>query len=154
MAKTYPLEAYPADAAIQALDGTVDAPTGLAYIPKGTDSTSTPSLEVQFNRRLARQNRQLDNACRVVAEVTALNIGVYPINYVQGGAIKSFDGSSGIVLADNTVTFVWIDNANAVATGAAWPGVISDFVPLAKVTTAGGVVTAIEDWRGAARYRV
>ena len=40
---TYPNEAYPTDATILSLDGTVDVLTGLPYVAKGVGPNSTPS---------------------------------------------------------------------------------------------------------------
>ncbi len=53
---TFPSEQFPGDSTVEALDGTTDTLTGLPYVAKGVNPTSSPSYEVQFNRRLQRQN--------------------------------------------------------------------------------------------------
>ena len=67
---TYPNESYPSDAAVEALDGTVHSPSGLAYVAKGVGPNSSPTYEVQYNRRQQRENAILSaiNQGRVVDE--------------------------------------------------------------------------------------
>ena len=40
---TYPNEQFPGDSTVEALDGTTDTLTGLPYVAKGVNPTSTPS---------------------------------------------------------------------------------------------------------------
>ena len=69
---TYPNEAYPTDAQVEGLDGTADSTTGLSYVAKGVGPNSTPTYEVQYNRRLQRQNAML--AVVKGATITAIAI--------------------------------------------------------------------------------
>ena len=91
---TYPNERFPGDSTIEALDGTTDALTGLSYVAKGVNPTSTPAYEVQYNRRLQRQNAILASARQgMVVDEGSLKIGVYPIDYTLGGTRKNFAGA-------------------------------------------------------------
>jgi len=47
----YPNEVWPAETTVLQVDGTTDIRTGLPFIAKGTGPTSSPSYEVQYNRR-------------------------------------------------------------------------------------------------------
>ena len=152
---TYPDEVHLSDGAIEALDGTEDSATGLTYIAKGVGPNSTPTYEVQYNRRLHRQNAILAavNQGRVVDE-SGLTFGVFPIVYYFQETRKSFAGATGQAVADDSIVHVWIDANNALQTGASFPGDVKTFLPLAKVTTANGDIVSIEDERGAVLFHV
>ena len=152
---TYPDEVHLADGSIEALDGTEDSATGLAYIAKGVGPNSTPTYEVQYNRRLHRQNAILAavNQGRVVDE-GGLTFGVFPIVYYFQETRKSFAGATGQAVADDSTVYVWTDANNALQTGASFPGDVKTFLPLAKVTTANGDIVSIEDERGAVLFHV
>lgn len=152
---TFPNESYPSDAAVEALDGTVDAASGLPYIAKGVGPNTTPTYEVQYNRRLQRQNAMLGaiNQGRVVDE-GGLNIGVFPVVYYYQQVRKSFAGATGQALTDNATRYVWLNSSNQLTTGAAFPADTKTFLPLARVTTANGDIVTIEDERGAVLFHV
>ena len=152
---TYPDEVYPSDVSIEALDATEDSASGLAYIAKGVGPNSTPTYEVQYNRRLQRQNAILSvvNLGRVVDE-GGLTFGVFPIVYYFQNTRKSFAGATGQAVADDSTVYVWLNSSNALTTGAAFPGNAKTFLPLAKITTADGDITSIEDERGAVLFHV
>jgi hypothetical protein len=152
---TYPNEAYPDAAKIEALDGTVDAATGLTYIAKGVGPHSTPTYEVQYNRRLFRQNAILAvvNQGRVVDE-GGLTFGVHPIVYTHQNARQFFPGATGQALADESVICVWIAGDNTLQTGASFPADATSFLPLASITTVGGDIASIEDERGAVLFQI
>ena len=147
MSKTYPTELYPTDADILTLNGQTDPETGLAFIAAGVSPASSPSLQVQFDRRLDRQNRILEpaNQGRVV-ETGTLQFGVFPIWYCLDGYHKEYDGATGQSVSDDATTYVWIDASNVLQTGSAWPGDTTLFLPLAKIVTASGGMT-ITDYR-------
>lgn len=142
---TYPDEVHPDDAVVLGLNGQVDQSTGLDYIARGVNANSTPPYEVQFNRRLLRQNRILSLIRQgAVVEDGPLRFGVYPISYRLGGADKSFDGAADQAVADDATTFVWIDSSNALQTGASLPANPTTYLPLARIDTAGGVMTVVD----------
>lgn len=143
---TYPNEAWPSDQAVELLDGTTDAATGLPYIAKGVGPTSTPTYEVQYNRREHRLLRELAviNQGRVVDEGN-LRIGVYPIDCTIGGQRRSFAGVTGFVLEDNATTCIWIDATGNFQSDAAFPTSIANHCPLATVTATDGVVSIADD---------
>jgi hypothetical protein len=144
----YPNEAWPADSSVLAIDGAMDLATGLPFIPKGTGPTSSPSYEVQYNRRQMRQNRILAGWRQgMVVDEGGLRIGVYPILFTMGGVRRSFDGVTGVSVPDNASRVVYLDTSATLQVVAAWPAEIADYLPLAAITTAGGVMT-IEDRRG------
>jgi len=146
MADIYPNEAYPSDAAIAQLDATVDQQTGLPYVAKGTGPASVPSYEVQYNRRLQRQNRRLAMMTEgLVVDEGGLMIGVYPCNYTLGGQHKHFAGATAQAVPDNATRVVYIDSANALQIAGAYPVDVSTFVPLATVVAASGSLTIHSD---------
>ena len=156
MPLTFPNPVFPSDVAVEGLDGTTHQRTGLVHVPKGAGPTSVPSLEVQVNRNLDRLHALVteSNALRAVDE-GALLVGIYPGFYTLGGTSKEFDGFTGQSLTDNAVNWLWIDAGNALALStSAFPADLDTFVPVAKVTTAAGDITEIEDRRGAARIIV
>ncbi|MFH0981576.1 MAG: hypothetical protein V2A79_08565 [Planctomycetota bacterium] len=152
---TYPNEVYPADAAVEGLDGTVDGPTGLTYIAKGVGPNSTPTYEVQYNRRLQRQNALLAviNQGRVVDE-GGLTFGVFSVVYYYEDVRKYFAGATGQAVADDATVYAWIGGNNTLQTGGAFPADKKTFLPLAKMITANGDIVAIEDERGAVLFHV
>ncbi|MCK4659160.1 MAG: hypothetical protein KAV82_06520 [Phycisphaerae bacterium] len=152
---TYPDEVYPADATIEGLDGTGDSATGLTYIAKGVGPNSSPTYEVRYNRRLQRQNDILSvvNQGRVVDE-GGLIFGVFPIVYYYQDTRTYFAGATGQSVADDSTVYVWLNSSNQLTTGASFPGDTKTFLPLAKITTANGDITSIEDERGAVLFHI
>lgn len=151
---TYPNELFPSDATIEALDGATDALTGLPYVPKGVNPTSTPSYEVQYNRRLHRQNMILATWRQgMVVDEGNLKIGVYPIEYTLGGVRKSFAGATGQSLPAEATRFVYLDSANVLQIQASWPADMGAFLPLAEIATVAGVAN-VKDKRTQAAFFV
>jgi hypothetical protein len=142
---TYPDELWPADSTILDVDGTTDVLTGLPFIPKGTGPTSSPSYEIQYNRRQMRQNLILAPWRQgTVVDEGSLRIGVYPIEYTLGGQRKSFAGLTGMSVLDNGVRVVYLDASAAVQVAAAWPADLGSYLPLAEITTAGGAMNVVD----------
>jgi len=143
---TYPNEAYPADETILSLDGTIDTATGLAYIAKGVGPNSSPSYEIQYNRRELRQNRIVAAARGgQVVDEGSLNVGVYPLAYTLGGVRKAFDGATNQAVSDDATRKVYIDASNALQIQASFPADLTTFVPLATVVAAAGVMTITDE---------
>jgi len=157
-----PTEQWPTDATIVALDGTTDGDTGLPYVAKTTNPSSTPSLEVQFNRRLHRQNAMLAtiNACRVV-QVDDTHIGVFGGRFRIGSADLQYSGQGSIAIASDDVWYVYLD-ANSddgsndvvqvVTDATGWPADKALYIPLAEVTMAASEITGIVDVRDLAIF--
>ncbi len=143
---TYPDEVFPSDASVLTLDGGVDTPTGLPYIAKGVGPNSTPTYEVQYNRRQQRQNTILA-AMRegMVVQDGALTVGVYPIRYTLGGVRKCFDGAVNQAIPDDSTRVVYVDASNTLQVQAAFPADLTSFLPLATVTAASGVMTVVDE---------
>lgn len=151
---TYPNEVFPGNTTIEALNGTTDSLTGLPYVAKGVNPTSTPSYEIQYNRRLQRQNLILATWRQgMVVDEGSLKIGVYPIDYTLGGTRKSFSGATNQSVPDNVTRRIYLDSSNVLQIQANWPTDISTFLPLAEVVTAAGV-TNIADKRVQASFFV
>ncbi|MCB9849129.1 MAG: hypothetical protein H6817_00320 [Phycisphaerales bacterium] len=143
---TYPNEAYPADATVLSLDGQDDAATGLAYVARGVNANSSPSYEVQYNRRLQRQNLILAALRQgMVVDEGSLEIGVYPIRYTLGGSRKTYNGATGILVPDDTTSVVYLSSSNTLQVTTSFPGSISTYLPLATVVAAGGVLTITDE---------
>jgi len=142
MSDIHPNEAWPSDSAVEALDGTTDGGTGLPYIAKGTNPSSVPSYQVQYQRRERRQNLILApwRQGQVVDE-GGLKLGVYPIDYTLGGTRKHFAGATNQAVADYATKCVYLDSSNSLQIQDAFPPDIRTFLPLAVVTTSGGVMT-------------
>jgi len=158
MSDAYPSEVWATDGEVEQLDGVTDPPTGLPYIAKGVGPTSSPSYEVQYNRRQQRANKVLEvpGGGRVVADGD-LSIGVFPFDYTLGGTAKRFIGATNGSVADDDTSYVYIDSSNAlqvVADGAGWPGDPTSYFPLAEVTAADGSITTVRDVRGRGRNAV
>jgi len=146
MPQIFPNEAFPPDVTVQALDATIDTATGLPYVAKGVGPTSTPSYEVQYNRRQQRQNGMLAVLRQgMVVDEGSLAIGVYPLTYTLGGVVQSFGGATGQAVADDSVRKVYLDGANALQIQAAFPMNATTYVPLATVTTAAGSMTIVDE---------
>lgn len=145
MSLTYPNEVWPAGTLIEDLDGTTDPATGLPYIAKGTGPASIPSYEVQYNRRLHRQNRVLA-AWRqgMVVHEGGLNIGVYPIDFVMGGVRRSFLGATGVAVPDDSSLVVYLDNTLNLRMQTTWPTDITSYLPLAAVVTSNGQLSVTD----------
>jgi len=151
---TFPNEIWPAEAAVEALDGTTDPLTGLPYIAKGTGPTSVPSLEVQYNRRERRLNAILAGWRQgMVVDEGGLEIGVYPIQYTLGGQRRAFDGASGVAVPQNATKVVYLDNLGLLILADTWPADLTEYLPLAVVDTHDGR-TEIDDARGLTSFHV
>jgi len=150
----YPSETYPSTSTINALNGTVDSATGLAFIPFQASPSSNPPLRTQIDRRFDREVKILAawSQGRVVATATN-RIGVFPLDYTLNGARAHYAGGTGLgatPFASNGTYYVYIDAANAlqiVASGTGWPADITQYVPLAEVVIASAAVSSITDRR-------
>jgi hypothetical protein len=152
--KIYPNESWPADSTVLEMDGTLDTATGLPFIAKGTGPTSTPSYEVQYNRRQIRQNGILAAGRQgMVVDEGGLKIGVYPIDYTLGGVRRSFDGVTGMSVPSDVQRVVYLDASAVLNVAIAWPADPRGYLPLAEIDTAGGAV-GIVDRRTYAWYEV
>jgi len=142
---TYPNEAWPADSTVLEIDGSLDVTTGLPFIAKGTGPTSSPSYEVQYNRRQMRQNRILAGWRQgMVVDEGGLKIGAYPMDYTFRGERKNFPGATGLAVPDNAQRVAYLDDTAALRLAAAWPADPTSYLPLAEITTAGGLMTIVD----------
>jgi hypothetical protein len=158
MSDVYPSEVWVTEGEVEQLDGVTDPPTGLPYIAKGVGPTSSPSYEVQYNRRQQRANKVLEvpGGGRVVADGD-LSVGVFPFDYTLGGAAKRFLGATNESVLDDGTSYVYIDSSNAlqvVADADGWPTDPTLYFPLAEVTAADGSITSVRDVRGRGRNTV
>lgn len=139
MPDVYPNESWQADASVEQLDGTTDEVTGLPYVAKGVGPTSTPSYEVQYNRRQQRLNSMLATWRQgQVVDEGQLRIGIYPLNYSRGTAELHFAGATGLAVPDEAMRCVYLNQNNQLQIAEGWPGDRTSYVALARVTTSGG----------------
>jgi len=142
---TYPNEIWPGDTAIELLDGTIDPATGLPYIARGTGPTSSPTYEVQYNRRLLRQNRILGAVRQgMVVDEGNLKIGVYPVEYTLGGTRRSFAGATGVAVPDNADRVIYLDASATLQVQPTWPADPTTYLPLAVLGTSAGQLTLVD----------
>jgi len=153
-----PTEAYPTDATIDALTGTTNPTTGLAYVALNTGPTSSPPAIRQFDRLTHRLSLQLTPlaSCRVVKEViSGLTYGIHPGDYRQGGTIKTYAGVTAQSATNNATTYAWIDSSNTLATStSAFPADATSHFRLAEIVASGGDITSITDRRPTAIFTV
>jgi hypothetical protein len=138
-------ERYPDDATLLAL--AEDSDTGVQYIPTGQSP-----YYLEFRRLIQRLllAGQRANDLRVYQDGD-LSIGVRAGRCMVGGTVRVFDGSTGIAIAANSSTHVWLDQAGALQTGlAGLPADRSTFIALAEVVTGSSSITALTDLRGEA----
>jgi hypothetical protein len=162
-ADTYPTESYPATATTEGLNGTTDDGTGLAYIAVGTDAQSSPSLRVQYDRRLARQNAILAtvNQGRVV-QTGATTVGVFPADYRLAGTAYHYAGEATVAISTTDDTYyAYLDadsddgatgDVTVVTDAAGWPADAATYIPLAEITVASNVISTVTDVRGRVLY--
>ena len=138
-------ERYPDDATLLAL--AQDPATGVEYIPTGR---SPYFLEFRRLVHRALLSGQRANDLRVYQE-TDLTIGVRAGACVIDNNPITFTGTTGVAVAVNATTYVWLDSAGNVITSTnSLPGDRTTFVPLARVTTGTTTITTITDLRGEA----
>lgn len=143
--KSYPNEAWPADSQVLEMDGTTDPQTGLPFIAKGTGPTSTPSYEVQYNRRQMRQNGILAALRQgMVVDEGGLRFGVYPIDFTIGGQRQSFAGATQQTIPDNVQRVLYLDASASLQVAAAWPLDVHTYLPLAAIVTSGGTMSIVD----------
>ncbi len=147
---TIPAKPFESQSVIDALSGTIDDDTGVDYIPKGTNPSSTPPLATRYWRVFQRVNAMLADVAgqgKAWHTQNGLNIGVSPCVFMLGGVVKTFVGAENQLVADDLTTYVWLDATPAVQTGVALPADQTTFLPVAQVVAVGGAITSITDLR-------
>jgi hypothetical protein len=138
-------EVYPSDNEL--LNLLTDSETGVEYI-----ATGQSPYYLQFRKLLYRllQAMKRANDLRVFDE-GGLNIGVKAGRFQTGTQQVNYAGSSGNALADNKANiYIYLTNAGVLVTNeySGFPDMATtSHVRLAKVTTSGGDITAIDDCR-------
>jgi hypothetical protein len=138
-------EVYPSENEL--LNLLTDNETGVEYI-----STGQSPYYLQFRRLLYRllQATRRANDLRVFDE-GGLNIGVKAGKFIAGTQQVNYTGASGNALADDKANiYIYLTTAGVLVTNeySGFPDMgTTPHVRLAKVTTSGGNITAIEDCR-------
>ena len=151
-----PTEAWPANATIDALNGTSDGDTGLPYIAKNTSPQSSPTLMQQLDRMLNRLFLIVaaSSEGRVV-KVDDTHVGVFACKYRLAGTNYAYDGEASVAItATDDTYYVYLDdgaNVLVVTDATGWPADLTTFIPLAEVTVASEVISAIVDVRNRVR---
>ena len=142
-------ERYPDDAMLLAL--AQDAATGVEYIPTGKSPYFLEARRLTQRSLLAGQRA---NDLRVYQDGD-LAIGVRPGRCVIDNTVIDFVGSTGISVAANNTTHVWLDATGSVTLStSAMPTDRATIVPLARVVTGGGSIVSVTDLRGEAFLHV
>ncbi|MEM1108714.1 MAG: hypothetical protein AAGH99_08495 [Planctomycetota bacterium] len=136
-------ERYPAD--IELLSINRDEATGVEYIPTGR----SPYV-LDYRRSLHRTLRAAERAndLRVYLDGD-LSVGVRAGRCYIGDSSVVFAGESGVEVAPNTTSYIWLD-ANGVVqiSTAGLPVNRSTFIPLAEVVAGPSTVSRLTDLRG------
>lgn len=138
-------ETYPDDASLLALNR--DDATGVEYIPTGRSP-----YYLEFRRLVYRLLRAAERAndFRVYADGD-LSVGVRAGRCVIQNTPIGFAGAQGVAVPADAATWLWLDAAGALQSGAAgFPADRSAFIPLARVTADAASITDVEDRRGEA----
>ena len=138
-------EVYPSDNELLNIQS--DSETGVEYI-----ATGQAPYYLQFRKLLYRLMLALKRANDLrVFDEGGLNIGVKAGRFWLGTELKSYAGSSGNTLADNKEhIYVYLDSAGSVVTNefSGFPDMeVTGHIRLAVITTSGGDITSITDWR-------
>lgn len=78
-----------------------------------------------------------------------LNLQVGGGTYSLNGQLLTFDGTGAMLMHDNATNYVYIGSSGITASTSGFPSAAS-FIPVARVTTAGGQITSIQDSRALA----
>jgi hypothetical protein len=138
-------EVYPSDNTLLNLQS--DSETGVEYI-----ATGTAPYYLQFRKllyRLLLATRRA-NDLRVYDE-DGLDVGVKSGKFWLGTQLVSYNGSSGNTLADDKANiYVYLDSSGTLVINeySGFPDMATTpHVRLAVVTTSGGDITSLSDWR-------
>jgi len=136
-------EIYPSDQEL--LDLLSDPETGVEYVPTGT-----APYYLQFRKLLSRLllATKRANDFRLYSE-GGLTYGIKPGQFWSGHSIVDYPGSTGNVLADNSLFFVYLDAAGTILFKEAdyWHEPFGSEVWLAEVRTLNGEITSVVDSR-------
>ena len=137
-------EVYPSDNSL--LNLVSESETGVEYI-----ETGKAPYYLEFRKllhRLLLATRRA-NDLRVFDE-GELSVGVKGGKFWDGGTLRNYADSTGHTLADDKASiYVYLDAEGNLVTDeyTGWPGVTTNHIRLAVVTTSGGDITSIVDAR-------
>jgi len=137
-------EVYPSDSEL--LNMISESETGVEYIPTGTAPYYLHFRKLLYRLLLATKRA---NDLRLYDE-GGLTFGVRAGKFWAGETLVEYAGSSGNVLANNRANiYVYIDSNGQLnySEYSSWPDQNGSHVRLAKISTAGGDITNIEDFR-------
>ncbi|MCF7956141.1 MAG: hypothetical protein K9M75_10090 [Phycisphaerae bacterium] len=136
-------EVYPTDSEL--LNLISESETGVEYIPTGT-----APYYLQFRKLLYRLllSTRRANDFRVYHE-GGLTYGIKPGRFFNGSKVVEYAGSSGNVLADDSLFYIYLDKTGTIQFKESdyWHEPFESEVWLAEVTTANGEITSIVDCR-------
>ena len=136
-------EVYPSDSDL--LDLLSEAETGVEYIPTGTAPYYLHFRKLLYRLLLATRRA---NDFRLYSE-GGLTYGIKPGRFWSRGAVVEYAGSTGNVLADDSLFYVYLDEDGVIQFKESdfWHQPVTAEVWLAEVTTASGEITSIVDCR-------
>ena len=152
-----PTEAWPTNAVLDALNGTIDGDTGLPYLLENTTPESDPPLSRAVDRRWHRQNLLLaELAAGRVVKVDDTHIGIFGAHFRLGNNDYQYSGEASVAIGTDDVYYIWLDSGSddgsddgvgSAVDGTGWPTDPYSYIPLAEVTRAAGAITGIVDVR-------
>ena len=141
-------EVYPSDAWLEDTF-TGDAETGAVAVPEGTKPCFLEWQQYKYRAGLAMRRA---NDFRVFDEGT-LDVGVKAGKAFLNGAVRTYAGSTGNTLTDDTTNYLYIDAAGALVVNiVGYPPDTEEHIRLARVLTAAGDISSITDDRGQCMY--
>lgn len=155
MADTYPEPIELSTTVAEALSGTTDEGSQLAYLATGTKPGD--GLVAQFNRIAYNLRKALAGAMGgFVVKTDTLKVGAFPLSYRKSdGTAVRFEGADDFVLTSSATNYLYIlhsTNALTVSTGG-WPADLTTFTPLAEAVCGVSDITGdIIDRRDLSRH--
>lgn len=117
--------------------GVVHAGTGAKIIAHDHPPVGDPNVATEFTRVQSQILDLLSSGGGVlqgaIIRVAALTVAVYPISYTLAGTDYAFNGETGLVLAANETTYIWLDGSASLQTNTT--GFPADVWRIAIVTT-------------------
>ncbi len=148
MAEYFPTPAAMSTAAADALGGTIDERTAIAYLQLGVSPQSSPTLSQQQNRIEHAIRRALAGIVAGMAVKTAtLQVDVYPFRYRKAdGTAVHYEGGSIALTASQTNYLYILHGTNALTKDtASFPGDETTFTPIAEYVCDGSDITTADD---------
>ena len=130
-----------------AIAGTLDAATGVTYIPKNVGKNDTPNLHTWLQQQAYQIKKLLGKISQgAVVQLTGLNVGAFSLIYQIGATAYTYAGDATFACTDDATNYLYLDTDQTLKKStSAWPG--TPHVKLAKVVCASGAISSVTDCR-------